>query len=127
MWENAEVAQAHLEAWLERDDETYRHIALGVLTAIAHHHYGMHGFLTEGVDWNNHVGQQHHIRNAAYGAIRYTEPLLNNLHHLEATLTYLNAIGYTPPPGLGFEASIRAVCTLPGAQCSKEIRLDWRD
>jgi hypothetical protein len=114
LWENAEVAQAHLEAWLERDDESYRDVALGVLSAIARHHYGAWGFLTEGVDWNNHVGQQHHIRNAEYGAIQYTEPLLNNLHHVEATLTYLNAIGYAPPPDLDFEASIEVVCALPG-------------
>ena len=105
LWENAEVAQAHLEVWLEQDDEAYRDVALGVLYAIARHHYGTRGFLTEGVDWNNHVGQQHHIRNEEYGAIRYTEPLLNNLHHVEATLTYLNAIGYTPPSDLDFEAS----------------------
>ncbi len=118
LWENAEVAQAHLEAWLERGDETHRDVALGVLAAIARHHYGSLGFLTEGVDWNNHVGQQHHIRNAEYGAIRYTEPLLNNLHHLEATLTYLNAIHHIPPPELDVEASIRAVCALPDAQCA---------
>ncbi len=117
LWENAEVAQVHLEAWLERGDEAYRDVALGVLSAIACHHYGALGFLTEGVDWNNHVGQQHHIRNEEYGVIRYTEPLLNNLHHIEATLTYLNAIGYTPPPGLDFETSVRAVCALPGAHC----------
>jgi hypothetical protein len=118
LWENAEVAQAHLEAWLERGDEAYRDVALGVLAAIARHHYGTHGFLTEGVDWNNHVGQQHHIRNAEYGAIRYTEPLLNNLHHLEATLTYLNTIHYTPPLEFDLDASIHTVCALPDAQCT---------
>ena len=117
LWENAEVAQVHLEAWLERGDKTHRDVALGVLSAIARHHYGSRGFLTEGVDWNNHVGQQHHIRNEAYGAIQYTEPLLNNLHHVEATLTYLNRIGYTPPD-LDFEASIQAVCALPGVNSS---------
>jgi hypothetical protein len=112
LWENAEVAQAHLEAWLERDDEVYRDVALGVLSAIARHHYGMRGFLTEGVDWNNHVGRQHHIRQEEFGAIRYTEPLLNNLHHIEATLTYLNATGYAPPSDLDFAASIETVCAL---------------
>lgn len=117
LWENAEVAQAHLEAWFERGDESYRDVALGVLSTIARHHYGTHGFLTEGIDWNNHVGQQHHIRQEEFGAIQYTEPLLNNLHHVEATLTYLDAVGYTPPPNLDFEASIEAICVLPGAQC----------
>lgn len=114
LWENAEVAQAHLEAWLERGDEAHRDVAWGVLSAAARHHYGARGFLTEGVDWNNHVGQQHHIRQAEFGAIQYTEPLLNNLHHVEATLTYLNAIGYAPPSDLDFKASIEAICTLPG-------------
>jgi hypothetical protein len=40
LWENAEVAQAHLEAWLERGDPAWRDRALDTLSAIAHHHYG---------------------------------------------------------------------------------------
>ena len=105
LWENAEVAQAYLEAWQETpgdkntQDQTYgeshRDIALGVLEAIARHHYGSLGFLTEGVDWNNHVGQRHHMDNALYGAIQYTEPLLNNLHLLLPTLAYFQASGFT--------------------------------
>jgi hypothetical protein len=90
LWENAEIAQAYFEAWLETGDDAHRDIALGVLAAIAQHHYGPLGFLTEGVDWNNHVGQQHHIDQAEFGAIRYTEPLLNNLHLIGPTLTYLS-------------------------------------
>jgi hypothetical protein len=50
------------------------------------------------VDWNNHVGQQHHIDGALYGAVQYTEPLLNNLHFLGPTLYYLEKVGYRPPP-----------------------------
>jgi hypothetical protein len=106
LWENAEVAQAFLEAGRETHPEMrapnipsgefYTGIALGILDAIARHHYGPHGFLTEGVDWNNHVGQQHHIDQATYGAIQYTEPLLNNLHLLLPTLTYFEAAGFTP-------------------------------
>ncbi|MGC8779885.1 MAG: hypothetical protein ACP5UQ_03380, partial [Anaerolineae bacterium] len=71
---------------------------IAILRGIADHHYGDRGFLTEGVDWNNHVGQQHHIAQALYGAIRYTEPLLNNLHFLGPTLYYFQKIGYEPPP-----------------------------
>jgi len=97
LWENAEVAQAHLEAWQERGDVTCRDVAVEVLSAIAHHHYGPLGFLTEGVDWNNHVGAQHHIGGETYGAIGYTEPLLNNLHFLGPTMVYLDAIGFDPP------------------------------
>ena len=62
---------------------------LVILRAIAKHHYGPYGFLTEGVDWNNHVGQEHHIDGEEFGAIRYTEPLLNNQHLVEPTLFYL--------------------------------------
>jgi hypothetical protein len=118
LWENAEVAQAHLEAWLDKGCEEHLVIALDVLRAIAHHHYGALGFLTEGVDWNDHVGQQHHIRRTPYGAIQYTEPLLNNLHLLGPTLTYLQQIDYSPPPGLvDAQASIQAVCALSNADC----------
>jgi len=89
LWENAEVAQAYLEAWSETGNDDYRETALGILQAISQHHYGEHGFLTEGVDWNNHVGQQHHIAGIEFGAIQYTEPLLNNLHLVLPTLTLL--------------------------------------
>jgi hypothetical protein len=66
--------------------------ALTILRAIARHHHGPHGFLTEGVDWNNHVSAQHHFDHAEFGDIRYTEPLLNNLHIAEPTLFFLERI-----------------------------------
>lgn len=95
LWENAEAAQALFEAALEirkTDPQTSRRFELDGLTilrAAAKHHHGLHGFLTEGVDWNDHVGQQHHIDQAKFGAIRYTEPFLNNQHIAEPTLFYL--------------------------------------
>lgn len=95
LWENAEAALAYFEAVADtraRDPQRAREWELDGLTilrAIAKHHYGPHGFLTEGVDWNNHVGQQHHINQAKYGAIQYTEPFLNNQHIAEPTLFYL--------------------------------------
>lgn len=106
LWENAEAAQAYLEAWAETGEPAHRDVALGILTGIAGHHYGDQGFLTEGVDWNNHVGQQHHVGAALYGAIQYTEPLLNNLHFLGPTLVYFERIGYRPPADLDDAASI---------------------
>jgi hypothetical protein len=109
LWENAEAAQAYLESWAETGDESHREIALGILRAIANHHYGDQGFLTEGVDWNNHVSQRHHINEALYGAIQYTEPLLNNLHFLGPTLFYFQKIGYRPPEGLDDMAAIALV------------------
>ena len=95
LWENAEAALAYFEAaWETRKTDparsrTYELDGLVILRAIAKHHYGAHGFLTEGVDWNDHVGQQHHIDQAKFAAIQYTEPFLNNLHIAEPTLFYL--------------------------------------
>lgn len=98
LWENAEAALAFFEAAAdlrrsspERASE-YELDGLTILRAAARHHYGPHGFLTEGVDWNDHVGQQHHIDQAKYGAIQYTEPFLNNQHIAEPTLFYLEQL-----------------------------------
>jgi hypothetical protein len=112
LWENAEAAQAYLESWNETSDETHREVALDILRTIADHHYGDQGFLTEGVDWNNHVSQRHHIGEAFYGAIQYTEPLLNNLHFLGPTLFYLQKIGYRPPAGIDDAVAIAIVSAL---------------
>ena len=89
LWENAEAASAYLDAFADTGDERFLSDALTILRAIAKHHYGDKGFLTEGVDWDNVVGREHHIDGAEFGAIRYTEPLLNNLHIVEPTLNYL--------------------------------------
>lgn len=95
LWENAEAALAYFEAAKDTRraegsrSRQFEQDGLVILRAIAKHHYGPHGFLTEGVDWNDHVGQQHHIKQAKYGAIQYTEPFLNNLHIAEPTLFYL--------------------------------------
>ena len=96
LWENAEAALAYFEAAVDtkktspQRSRVYELNGLTILRAIAKHHYGPYGFLTEGVDWNNHVGQQHHINQEQYGAIKYTEPFLNNQHITEPTLFYLN-------------------------------------
>ena len=76
---------------------------LVILRARAKHHYGAYGFLTEGVDWNDHVGQKHHIEQAKYGAIRYTEPFLNNQHITEPTLYYLKHCARKQPAGAATE------------------------
>jgi hypothetical protein len=115
LWENAEVAQAYLEAWAERGGPRYLDVALGVLSAIAHHHYGTQGFLSEGIDWNNHVGRRHHVAGDRYGAIRYTEPLLNNLHLLGPTLTYLQATEFRPPAAISARRSVATVHALSTA------------
>jgi hypothetical protein len=95
LWENAEAALALFEAAADlraTDPERARRHELDglvILRAIARHHHGPFGFLTEGVDWNNHVGQQHHVAFARYAAIRYTEPIRNTLHLAEPTRFYL--------------------------------------
>jgi hypothetical protein len=98
LWENAEAALAWFEAAAdlrasepERSRE-YELDGLTILRTASRHHYGRYGFLTEGVDWNNHVGQQHHIDQARHGAIQYTEPFLNNQHIAEPTLFYLERL-----------------------------------
>jgi len=94
LWENAEAALAYFEAAMDRRRNRalarqWQLDGLAIRRAAAKHHYGPHGFLAEGVDWNNHVGQGHHIRQQEYGAIQYTEPFLNNQHITEPTLFYL--------------------------------------
>jgi len=86
LWENAEAALAYFEAYGETRKGKYLSDGLTILRAAAQHHHGASGFLTEGVDWNNHVGKENHIDNEEFGDIRYTEPLLNNLHVTEPTL-----------------------------------------
>ncbi len=86
LWENAEAALAYLEAYEDTGKEQYKRDGLTILRACARHHQPDTGFLTEGVDWNNHVGKEHHFNEAEYGDIKYTEPLLNNLHIVEPTL-----------------------------------------
>jgi hypothetical protein len=89
LWENAEAALAYFEAYSDTNNEQFLRDGLTILRAIARHHHGDKGFLTEGVDWNNHVGKQHHFGEAEFGDIKYTEPLLNNLHIVEPTLLVL--------------------------------------
>ena len=89
LWENAEAALAYIEAYGETREKQYLSDGLTILRAISRHHHGKHGFLTEGVDWNNHVGKGNHFEGAEFGDIRYTEPFLNNQHIVEPTLEYL--------------------------------------
>ena len=95
LWENAEAALAFFEAAADARagdpprSRRYELDGLTILRAAAKHHHGAWGFLTEGVDWNNHVGQQHHVDQARFGDIQYTEPFLNNQHIAEPTLFYL--------------------------------------
>jgi hypothetical protein len=102
LWECAESALAFFEAAVEnrRDRDLkfrYERDGLTILRAIAKHHHGEFGFLTEGVDWNNHVGAKHHFQEKEFGDIRYTEPFLNNQHIVEATAYYLRELAIDDP------------------------------
>ena len=98
LWENAEAALALFEAAADTRSQdaarsrAYELDGLTILRAITRHHHGPYGFLTEGVDWNNHVGRQHHFDQAEFGAIRYTEPFLNNQHIAEPVVRYLRTL-----------------------------------
>ncbi|HAK95353.1 MAG TPA: hypothetical protein DCM87_10205 [Planctomycetes bacterium] len=117
LWENAEAALAHFECALDlRAADAAKSAALirdglTILRAAAKHHHGPHGFLTEGVDWSNHVSEKHHIDGAFYGDIKYTEPFLNNQHIAEPTLFYLTHLA--------------AVSVLESENGAK--RTEWRD
>jgi len=102
LWENAEASLAYLEAYSNSRNEAYLNKGLTILRAMAKHHHGDFGFLTEGVDWNNHVGVQHHFDNREYGDIKYTEPFLNNLHIVEPTIYYLTKIAPYRSRAIGF-------------------------
>ncbi len=109
LWENAEASLAMFEAAADlrkTDPAKARRLeidGLTILRAAAKHHYGPHGFLTEGVDWNNHVGQEHHIDQAEFAAIQYTEPFLNNQHIVEPTLYYLQHLAKKTSAGESIE------------------------
>jgi len=102
LWECAEGALAYFEAAVEnrRDRDRkfrYERDGLTILRAIARHHHGEFGFLTEGVDWNNRVGARHHFDGKEFGDIQYTEPFLNNLHLVEPTVYYLRELAIEDP------------------------------
>jgi len=105
LWENAEAALAWFEAAVDLKgtdpgrSRIFELAGLTVLRAIAKHHHGPYGFLTEGVDWSNHVSERHHVGGAYYGDIKYTEPFLNNQHITEPTLFYLKRLARVAEKG----------------------------
>ncbi len=98
LWENAEAALAYFEAATLTRIIAYETKGLTILRTAALHHHGEHGFLTEGVDWNNHNGQWRKLKNewipihvdgVVYGDVNFTQPFLNNMHIAAPTLYYL--------------------------------------
>ncbi len=123
LWENAEAALAHFECAFDlRKTDAAKSAALirdglTILRAAATHHHGPHGFLTEGVDWSNHVSEKHHIDGAFYGDIKYTEPFLNNQHIAEPTLFYLKRLATTRVVA-GEDGATRTGGAMPRTTCS---------
>ncbi len=101
LWENAEAAMALFEGAKATRIISYEKKGLTILRAAALHHHGDYGFLTEGVDWNNHNGQWRevdgekipiHVGGVEYGDVNYTQPFLNNMHITTPTLYYLETL-----------------------------------
>ena len=101
LWENAEAVMAYFEAAERNRNREYEIKGLTILRAAALHHHGPYGFLTEGVDWNNHNGQWRelenqkipiHVGGVVYGDVNYTQPFLNNMHISAPTLYYLERL-----------------------------------
>ena len=104
LWENAEAAMAYLEAAELCRNGEYERKGLTLLRTAALHHHGPYGFLTEGVDWNNHNAQWRevngkkipiHVGGVVYGDVNYTQPFLNNMHITAPTLFYLERLAQT--------------------------------
>jgi hypothetical protein len=100
MWEIAMAAQSYLEAYRATRRRPFVIKALTMLRAIAKHHHGELGFLTEAVDWDGHSVAERHFGGAPRGDINDTHPFLNNLHVLEPTVTYLRDFAYRLPDGV---------------------------
>ncbi|MFH1739160.1 MAG: hypothetical protein ABIH23_09135 [bacterium] len=101
LWENAEAAMAYLEAAHRGGGRECELNGLTILRTAARHHHGEYGFLTEGVDWNNHNGVWRevdgrkipiHVGGVTYGDVNYTQPFLNNMHITTPTLFYLKEL-----------------------------------
>lgn len=88
-WEMAEAADAYLVAFGKTDQRTHALKALTILRALAKHHYGPVGFMTEAIDWDGHSVAERHIGGQRNGPIQTTHPFLNNLHLVLPTTHYL--------------------------------------
>lgn len=115
-WEMAEVAQAYLVAFHERERQADALKALTILRAMAKHHHGAFGFLTEAVDWDGHSTAARHFPGERYGDIITTHPFLNNLHVLQPTVTYLEGSAITLAEEQGralYDLEGNRLCPLP--------------
>jgi hypothetical protein len=101
MWEIAMCAAAYLEAYRAHGRRQFVLNAVTLLRAVAKHHHGELGFLTEAVDWDGHSVPARHFGNAKRGDINDTHPFLNNLHIVEPTLVYLRDFAFRIPDSTG--------------------------
>jgi hypothetical protein len=115
-WETAEAAQAYLMAYADQTRREHLHKALTILRAMAKHHHGDWGFLTEAVDWDGHSTAERHFANERYGDIATTHPFLNNLHVLQPTVYFLEQFSLRVESDDGaalFDTEGNRLCTIP--------------
>jgi len=115
-WETAEAAQAYLQAYGDRGAREHLHKGLTILRAMAKHHHGDLGFLTEAVDWDGHSTAERHFPGERYGDIATTHPFLNNLHVLQPTVTLLERFAIEADDGGGpawYDPEGNRLCPVP--------------
>ena len=111
LWENAEAAQAWLEAWTDTGEELPRS-GLGSCAGDRRPSLRRCGLPHRGGGLEQPRHPAAPRGRALYGAINYTEPLLNNLHLVGPTLFYFEKIGYRPSAGMDDAAAIALVAAL---------------
>ena len=115
-WETAEAAQAYLVAFAGRGRREYLLKGMTILRAMAKHHHGEWGFLTEAVDWDGHSTAARHFQGERYGDIATTHPFLNNLHVLQPTVTFLEQCALKVDDGRGlayYDPEGNRLCPIP--------------
>jgi hypothetical protein len=115
-WEMAEASQAYLLAFSDRGQMSNLLKALTILRAMAKHHHGALGFLTEAVDWDGHSTSLRHFAGERFGDIVTTHPFLNNLHVVEPTVTFLERFAVRLDEGPGavlYDPEGNRLCDVP--------------
>ena len=115
-WEMAEAAQAYLMAFADRSDREHLYKSLTILRAMAQHHHGKFGFLTEAIDWDGHSTAARHFEGERYGDIATTHPFLNNLHLLQPTTYFVERFAVRVETDTGsalFDPEGNRLCDIP--------------
>ncbi|HSS68604.1 MAG TPA: hypothetical protein VLK34_08625, partial [Nocardioidaceae bacterium] len=115
-WETAQVSHAYLVAYGDTGHRPYVLKALTILRAMALHHHGPFGFLTEAVDWDGHSPTLRHFPGERYGDIATTHPFLNNLQVVLPTVAFLERFARAVKVDDGeflFDVEGNRLCSMP--------------